>query len=160
MITAAELAGVFAAHAIWAVSDGHSFDPMLAHTTASGERTMTRLVFQPEAVERRRQMLATNPMDATNAVLVYDGRITLGNEKLDAVITEMRAYFSPQSRAVIGVPYTPPSAGRFLVHKPKVLVWKDCEDFDQSAAIDAFFTGVAGHQRGAKIWNDSLDESK
>jgi hypothetical protein len=162
MITAAELAGVFAAHAIWSVADGHSFDPMLAHTTESGERTKTRLVLndQREAVERGQLMLSTNTMDAIDAVLVYDGRISWGDEKLDAIIAEMRAYFSPQSKATIVVPYTPPSAGRFLVHKPKLLEWEDCADFDQGAAFEAFFEGVAEHQHGSKIWNDALDESK
>ena len=162
MIAAAELAGVFAAHAIWSVSDGESFHPMLAYTTETGERRMDRIINDdlPAAVEHGRQKLLSNPMDANDAVLVFDGRIPVGREKLDAVIVELRAYFSPSSEAVIAVPYTPRSAGRFLVHKPKLLVWKDCEDFDQGAAFEAFFAGVAGHEKGAKIWNDALDESK
>jgi hypothetical protein len=99
-------------------------------------------------------------MDANDAVLLFDGRIPVGDEKLDAVIIELRAYFSPDSKAIIAVPYTPKSSGRFRVHKPKLLEWKDCEDFDTSAAFEAFFAGVARHEKGAQIWNDTLDESK
>jgi hypothetical protein len=162
MITAAELAGLFAAHAIWSVSEDESFHPMLAYTTEGGERCMDRLINDdlPAAVEHGRQKLADNSVDAVDAVLLFDGRIPVGNEKLDAVIMEMRAYFSPNSEAVIAVPYTPKSSGRFRVHKPKLLVWNDCEDFDTSAAFEAFFAGVAGHEKGAKIWNEALDESK
>lgn len=135
---------------------------MLAYTTEAGERRMDRLINDdlPAAVEHGRQQLAANSMDANDAVLLFDGRIPVGNEKLDAVIIEMRAYFMPSSEAVIAIPYTPKSSGRFRVHKPKLLVWKDCEDFDTGAAFEAFFAGVAGHEKGAKIWNDALDESK
>lgn len=72
----------------------------------------------------------------------------------------MRAYFSPDSEAVMAVPYTPKQSGKFRVHKPKLLGWKNCDDFDMNAALQSFFEGVDGHEKGAKIWNDCLDESK
>lgn len=44
MISASKLAGFFAAHAIWCVSDGETLIPMLAYTTADDERKVDRLV--------------------------------------------------------------------------------------------------------------------
>ena len=135
---------------------------MVAYSTDANERNMDRLVGEDlvRLVVAGKRKLETNEMDANDAVLIYDGRIPVGNEKLDAIIIEMRSYFSPQSEAVIAVPYTPKSFGKFLVHKPKFLAWKNCDDFDFDAAVQAFFEGVGGHDRGSRIWNECLDESK
>lgn len=163
MIAVSRLAGFFAAHAIWSVSDGETLVPMLAYTTADDERKMERLVIDEDleaSVAYGKGKLESNEMDANDAVLLYDGRITIGKEKVDAIIVEMRAYFSPGSEAVMAVPYTPKGSEKFRVHKPKLLGWKGCEDCDMNAALQSFFDGVESHEKGAKIWNDCLDESK
>jgi hypothetical protein len=162
MITASELAGFFAAHAIWCVSDSETLTPMLAYTTQDGQRQMIRLAGEElgRCVEMGKQKLEANDMDADDAVLLFDGRITVGGEMLDAIIIEIRAYFSPQSKAVIAVPYTPKSSGRFRVHRPKLIGWEECDDFDQKLALQRFFHGVDQHEKGAAVWNASLDESK
>jgi len=46
------------------------------------------------------------------------------------------------------------------VHKPKLLAWKGCEDFDMNRAFESFFEGVGEHEQGAKVWDECLDESK
>lgn len=163
MITASTLAGFFAAHAIWCVSDGETLTPILGYTTVDEQRTMERLVINDDleaSVSFGKEKLLSNEMDAVDAVLLYDGRIPIGNEKVDAIIIEMRAYFSPGSEAVMAVPYTPKASGQFRVHKPKLLAWKDCEDFDMNVALESFWEGVFRHEKGAKIWNDCIDESK
>jgi hypothetical protein len=160
MITACELAGFFAAHAVWSVSDGETLVPMLAY---KGKRSMERLVGEElsAVVARAKERLANNPMDANDGVLLYDGLITLEGKKVDAIIIESRAYFSPQSTAGLAVPYTPKTAvGGFKVHRPKLLAWSHCEGFDQRAAPEAFFNGVDAHAQSAKVWNNALDQSK
>src|SRR5437763_3461513 len=123
---------------------------MLAYTTEDGQRRMDRLAGQElqAAVEYGRQQLSDNPMDANDAVLVYDGRITTAGGKLDAIIVELRCYAFPRAKGTIAVPYTPRSAGRFRVHRPKLLLWEGCEDFEIDDAFEAFFHGVAGHEQG------------
>jgi len=161
MITASRLAGFFAAHAIWSVSDGETLVPMLGYTDEDDKRVLNRLA-APDlgaSVAQGKQQLASNPMNANDAVLLYDGRITLGDAKVDAIVVEMRAYFSPQSEAVLAIPYTPKAGGAFRVHKPKLLVWKGCEDFDVNQALQVFFDGVGSHEKGSKVWNEALDES-
>ena len=162
MITASELAGMFAAHAVWCVSDGETLIPMLAYTNENDERLMERLAHDDlaAAVEHGQHKLASNEMDANDAVLIYDARITLGEDELDALIIEMRAYFSPDSAAVFAIPYTPGDTGQFRVHKPKVLAWDNCDDFDIMETFEAFFNGVAGHEKGSAVWERCLDESK
>src|SRR5579864_978446 len=91
MITAFELAGFFAAHAVWSVSDGETLVPMLAYTTGDGECRLERLVIDDDlarSVAHGKERLLSNEMDANDAVLLYDGRITIGDEKLDAIIIE------------------------------------------------------------------------
>ena len=121
-----------------------------------------------ESVAMGKRKLQSNDMDADDACLLYDGRIPIGQEKSDAIIIEMRAYFSPHSEAIIAIPYTPGTPGKFplrkpqpfRVHKPKLIGWENCEDFDINAVFEAFFEGVDSHEKGAKVWNSSLDESK
>jgi hypothetical protein len=162
MIAASNLAGCFAAHAIWCVSNGETLVPMLAYTDENDKRVMNRLAGADlgASVAQGKEQLASNPMDANDAVLLYDGRITVGANKVDAIIIEMRAYFSPQSEATLAVPYTPKtSSGAFKVHKPKLLLWKNCEDFDMNHALQSFFDGVSSHEHGNEVWTAALDES-
>lgn len=162
MITAGKLAGFLAAHAVWCVYDGEVMIPMLGFTDENDGRHMERLVADDfrDAVALGKQKLDANEKDANDAVLAYDARLPLGDTKIDAIIVEMRAYFSPDSRVTVAIPYTPLSSGRFAVHKPKILAWENCDDFALADVVQAFFAGVAAHEHGAKIWNDALDESK
>lgn len=163
MITATELAGFFSAHAIWSVSDGETLIPILAYIDENDERKMERLLINEDlesSVNHGKKKLNSNEMDANDAVLLYDGRITIENEKIDAILVEIRSYFSPGSEATLAIPYTPKSSGKFLVHKPKLIQWDNCDDFDMNLALEAFFEGVARHEKGAKVWNDSFDETK
>jgi hypothetical protein len=162
MITTSELAGFMAAHAIWCVSDADSLTPMLAFTTEDGQRKLERPAGEDmrAAVERGRRRLEDDPLSANDGVLAYDGGITVAGGELDAILLEMRCYGFPWAKAAIAVPYTSRRSGRFQVHKPKLVEWERCEDFDLDAGFAAFFRGVAAHEQGAKIWNAALDESK
>lgn len=161
MVTAAKLSGFFAAHAIWCVSDGDTLIPMVAYTTASGERKMERMAHDDleSAVVAARDRIQSAVLNAEDAVLIYDGRIALATGKLDAIIIEMQTAFSPQSKATIAVPYSPSTSAAFRVHKPKLLQWENCEDFDMNCALESFFLGVAEHEKGNEIWTRCLDES-
>jgi hypothetical protein len=162
MITASELAGFIAAHAIWCVSDADGLVPMVAFTTEDGERKLERLVFDDAgaAVEHGRKRLDADPFTANDGVMAYDGRIPTEDGKLDAIILEMRCYGFPWAKTSIAVPYTPASSGRFRVHRPKLVEWERCEDFDMDAVFGAFFHGVDSHEQGAKVWAAALDETK
>lgn len=162
MITASELAGFIAGHAIWCVSDADSLIPMVAFATEDGQRKLERLVSDDagKAVEHGRKRLDDDPFSASDGVLVYDGRITLDSGKLDAIILELRSYAFPGATATFAVPYTPASTGIFRVHRPKLVEWHECDDFDLDAAFEAFFRGVDSHEKGAAVWKSALDESK
>ena len=106
MLTASHLAGFLGAHAIWSVSDGETIVLMLGYTDHDDKRILNRLA-GPElgaSVAHGKEQLGANPTDANDAVLLYDGGITLGETKLDAIIIEIRAYFPPQSEVTLAIP--------------------------------------------------------
>ena len=162
MITTSELAGFVAAHAIWCASGADGLTPMLAHATEDDQRSMTRLVYDDAAaaIAAGREQLEANPADASDAVLVYAGRIDGPDGKIDAVILEMRCYAFPGAEATIAVPYTPKSSGAFRVHQPVLARWQECDDFDVDTAFQAFFHGLEAHPEGAAVWNATLDETR
>lgn len=162
MIEAHKLAGFISAHGIWCVSDGSILTPMFAFINEDGERVLNRLVTErlEEAVELGRAKLDENKDDANDAVLVFDGRIPIGEKKYDALIVEMKSYFSPRSKSTMAIPYTPATESEpFKVHKPKYLQWESCDDFDLNTCVNSFFEGVDSHEEGAKIWNDHIDQT-
>jgi hypothetical protein len=135
---------------------------MVAFTTEDGQRKLERLVFDNAgaAVEHGRRRLEEDSFTADDGVLAYDGRITVEGAKQDAIILELRSYAFPWAKATIAVPYTPGNSGRFRVHRPELVEWERCEDFDLDAAFGAFFRGVDSHEQGAKVWAEALDDSK
>ncbi len=160
--SAAELAGFFAAHAVWCVSDGETLIPMLATQTPSGERKMERLADEllERAVETGKQWLADNREGADRAVLIYDGFLTLPTGKTDALFLEIRVYSSPPASLTMAVPYrhAKDPAG-FAVFKPKFLASSGA-DPDYDSIAEAFFSGVDKHEQGSAIWNRHIDQSR
>lgn len=162
MIEAHKLAGFIAAHGIWSVSDGEILIPIYAFISENGERVINRLMGDDleSVVEMGRSKLEQNESDANDAVMIFDGRIPIGEKKYDALIMEIRSYFTPDSKVTIAIPYTPKSENEaFKVHKPKILQWQHCDDFDINTCINAFFEGVDSHEKAAKIWNEAMDQS-
>jgi hypothetical protein len=155
---AARLAGFFAAHAVWSVSDGATLIPMLASESAEGSRSMSRLVAEElgDAVARGRKALADNPSRAARAVLLYDGYLTLEAGRFDAIFVEARDYGGGHG-FTMAVPYRPAAEG-FAVHRPKFIDSEGAEP-DWGRMGEEFFAGVDAHEKGAEVWNGHLDQS-
>jgi hypothetical protein len=161
MKEAVRLAGYLAAHALWCVSDGETLIPMLGFSR-DGVSHMERLINESveESVEMGKNRLGLNIMNADDAALLYDSFMTIGDVRSDAIMIEIRAYAFPGASVMVGVPYTPRTAGGFKVHRPKIVMWHECEEFDIQATFEAFFEGVQSHKEGAKVWNACIDESR
>jgi len=162
MEQAVELAGFFAAHAVWSVSGGEILVPMLAQVDQSGARSMSRLVADhiEDGVEDGKRGLAVNSDGSVCAVLVYDGYITLPSGKTDALFLDIRAYRDPVEALTMALPYrNQQSPQGFAVHRPKFLQYQGGGSPDYAQWGDAFFRGVDAHQQGATIWNKASDPS-
>lgn len=160
MITAFRLAGHLAAHAVWCVSDGATLIPMLGYTDVNDKRVMERLMGDDLAasVERGRGRLEQNPMDANDAVLIYEAYLRRNDgARVDAILVDVRSYAFPDARASVAIPFTPFEQGGFKVHRAILAEWTRCEDFEQAVAMDAFFAGVDSHEEGSKVWQAALD---
>lgn len=159
---AMELAGFFAAHAVWSVSDGATLIPIFGYEDRSGKRQMVRLASDhlEEAVARGRDRLSRNPDHALRAVLIYDGFITLPSGKTDALVVAVRDFTLGSSEVTMAIPYRPGSDAKgFAVHRPKFLGYQGQQP-DYQKLGEALWRGIAMHEKGAAAWNQHLDESK
>ena len=157
-----DLAGFFAAHAVWCVSDGETLVPILAYESSDGSRQMERLETEQlqDAVSYGKHLLETNPKSAARAVLVYDGFVTLSGAKTDALIIDALEYGSPNTGFTMAIPYRHANdAAGFAVFRPKFLGFEGVEP-SWDALGEAFFRGVDRHEKGAAVWNASLNQSR
>lgn len=166
MDDACRLAGFFAAHAIWSVSDGEVLIPMLAQETTAGERSLRRFMDEDleAAVEVAHEQQDANADGHARSVLLHDAYLHLDPEdeeaKVDAVVLHVVDH-GTGARLVIGVPYRPADAeGGFAVHRPKFLEADGLDEDLVPQLGEAFFAGVDEHEQGVAVWNAHLDESR
>jgi hypothetical protein len=155
------LAGFFCSHAVWCVSEGETLTPFVGFETFDGKRHIHRFLTDriEQGIQEGKDRLARNPDQASRAVLIYDGLITLPTGKVDALILDIRDYGFPSWSLVMAVPYrNAKNSGGFAVHRPKVVSFAGPEPNYQSVG-SAFFEGAYSHEKGGAIWNARLDES-
>lgn len=160
---ALELAGFFAAHAVWCVSDGAVLVPIGARQGPGEERQMNRFVTEraEEGVDHGRRWLDAGADGSDVAVLVYDGYVTLPTGKTDSLLLDIRRFGPEAAQVLMAVPYrNAEHAAGFAVYRPKFLSQSGLESPDYAAFGDAFFRGVDQHEQGAAVWNAHLDESQ
>ena len=162
MDQALELAGFFAAHGIWCVSDGEALVPMLAQIDQAGERSMSRFAadrLEDGVIEGKKQLIA-NSSRSVCAVLIYDGCVTLASNKTDALLMEIMSYSSPSERLSMAVPYRNRNAPQgFAVYRPKFLAYDGSNHPYYARFGEVFFRGVDSHMQGAAIWSKVMDQS-
>ncbi|MCI4066192.1 hypothetical protein MRQ36_28035 [Micromonospora sp. R77] len=161
MSDTARLAGFFAAHGIWNVSDGGPLIPMLGYEQADGSRGMQRFALDElaDAARAGQDALHRNTHRAARAALVFDGYIHLEAGRTDALIVEAVDYAGSRSFTV-AVPYRPQQSPHgFAVHRPKFLAAAGIDNTDYQALADAFFAGIDSHEQAATVWNEHLDQA-
>ncbi len=162
MERALELAGFFAAHAVWSVMEGETLVPILACYRDAGQREFRRIEADDlqKAVAEGKIWIEGNPDGVSCAVLVYDAFIPLPGGKTDCLMLEVRSYgVAPRSLSV-ALPYRHANkSDGFAVHRPKFIASPEEESYLVDYA-KAFFRGVDQHKQGSAIWNAHLDETR
>jgi hypothetical protein len=156
-----ELAGIAAAQAVCCLFDRVPLVPLAFSRRAAGPPTVTLLSGgTPERMTAEsRQWLDMNMDQADEAVVLFDGYITIPEGRKDAIILELRSYGDRVRHMRMAVPYRPHHDPRgFAVHRPKFIVATP-EGHDMSALRESFFRGVAIHKVGRQIWDACVDES-
>jgi hypothetical protein len=156
----ARLAGFFAAHAIWGLSNGEDLAPLYGFIRHNGLREFTRLTLDTleAGVTAGRELLSRNEESMLLAVLVYDGYVTLGDARHDAVVIEARRYGNDAEAMEMVVPYRPAGhADGFAVHRPKFVDLARADDRALPLS-EAFFRGVNEHREAAPVWRDHMDD--
>ena len=161
MIETARLAGFFAAHGIWCVSEGETLIPLLGYEHTDGEYGMDRLMFDDftEGARAGQDALADGDPGWVSAVLVADGYIDLDQGKTDALLIEAVRYGPYRQSMRVAVPYRPAQdPNGFAVHRPKFM-GAECDDPDLGPLAEAFFVGTTAHEEASAVWEAHLDES-
>ena len=154
----AELAGFFAAHAIWCVSDAEPFVPIHACELASGERRLDRLmvVDSGEAQRVGREHLQSNAHAADRAVLVYDAVVNNAGNRNDVIVVEAEDYLSKVTFTIV-VPYRSPGPTDGFGVFPSYLFGQTGLSISRTAEVfEPFFDGVDSHEKGSEVWQSHL----
>lgn len=161
---ALEMAGYFAAHALWCVSDGDTLIPLLGQERDDRGRNMLR--FEAEALEegvaRGQAYLETNPEAAHRAALVFDGYVTLADgQNADALYVQIRTYGALSGRMMMAIPYRPAAAPEgFAVYRPRLIEWRVPGAPPGEGVTEAFYRGVGEHEQGSAVWAARQDDSR
>jgi hypothetical protein len=162
MDRAVELAGFFAAHGIWCVAEGETLVPILAFQRHDGGQEFRRIEAEElrDAVAQGKTWLADNPEHVSRAVLVYDAHIPLPGGKTDCLMMDVHSYAPVLQSLSIALPYRHAHKPvGLVVHRPKFFANNEGKHAVPDLG-EAFFRGVAQHEKGAAVWNAHLDESR
>jgi hypothetical protein len=151
----ARMAGFYAAHGVWSVSDGETLIPLLGYVEADGGNGMDRLVFDDGGgVSVGQEALRANRDGWVRAVLVVDAYLNLDAGRVDALIVEAVEYLPVRRSMTMAVPYRPRSSPQgFAVYRPKFVEVTGLDEPDYAALADSFFSGVDSHEQAAAVWN-------
>src|SRR6266545_1395581 len=140
MLETARLAGFFAAHGIWSVSDGATLIPLLRYEHANGDRGMDRFALDDvgDGARAGQDALQANRRGSARAVLVVDAYLHLDSGRTDALIVEAVEYGPARLSMKMAVPYRPkPSPQGFALHRPKFIQVIGVNDPDYAPLADA-----------------------
>lgn len=163
MYEIARMAGFFAAHGVWSVSDGETLIPLLGYADADGTHGMDRLMFDDvaDAAKAGQEALEAGRNGRVRAVLVADAYLHLEAGRIDALIIDAVEYLPARRSVKMAVPYRPRATPEgFAVYRPKFIEDTGFNEPDYAALADSFFAGVDSHEQAAAVWNAHLiDES-
>jgi hypothetical protein len=161
MIETATLAGFWAAHGIWSISDGETLIPILGYEHADGERGFNRYFFDDVADGARaaQEALEVNEIGAARAVLVANAYVHLEAGRTDALIVKAVSYGLTPGSIELAVPYRPATErSGFAVYRPLFVEVTGFDQPDYDTLADAFFNGVDSHEQAAAVWSAHLDQ--
>lgn len=157
----AKLAGFFAAHGVYCISEGETLVPIVGYELTDGSRGLVRFAAEllGQGVAEAKDWIETNPENAARAALVYDGYITIQARKVDALMVDARIFGEGAMSLLMAVPYRATEhPGGFRVYGPRVLAFSGAEHAEAAIAT-AFFQGVNQHDEGSRVWNAHWDQS-
>jgi hypothetical protein len=152
-----KMAGHFAAHAMWSVSDGETLIPILGSLNKNDETIMRRLAFDDSeaAMKEGNNALERNDGDSKGIVFISDGYLNINEAKTDALIVKIRGFDQYNTKCTLALPYRPASHEKgFGVHRPKLLEYpQDTGDRDDN--LNSFFEGLESHEQACRVWKEN-----
>ncbi|MFJ6672083.1 hypothetical protein ACIQMJ_13320 [Actinosynnema sp. NPDC091369] len=162
MIETAALAGFYAAHGVWSVSEGETLIPLIGYEQPDGSRGMDRYMSDDvgQSAQAAQAALDSNDHRATRAVLVADAYLTMEWGRTDALVVRAVDHGPTPGSMELAIPYSPPTATTpFTVYRLQIIEVTGFADQDYDTLADAFFDGVDSHPDAATVWSAHLDQS-
>jgi hypothetical protein len=158
----ARMAGFFAAHAVWSVSNGEMLVPMYGYEKSDGARGLDRFPGDIKAgAASAHTSLRGNPHEAVNSVVILDAFINLPDGQTDALMVEAVGHPPHEFLLRMAIPYRPASSEEgFAVYRPKFIEVDGAGEDDYGDLGRVFFEGVEAHEHAAPIWLAAMDDSK
>lgn len=151
-----KMAGAVTSHALWSVSDGAILSPLLGFLEADRSHRMERVMTgSAQAVAYGSAKLDALPSGTLGAVFVKDGVVTLPSGRTDTLIVDVRFAGEVSKRLQILVPYRNARHPHgFAIHRLKLSDKDGVSDDLVAGLFDAFVTGLASHEQGARLWKE------
>ena len=152
-----KMAGHFAVHAMWSVSDGETLIPILGFLNKKNEKMMHRLAYEDseKAIKRGNDALENDDEDSKGVVFISDGYLNLNDEKTEALIVKIRGFNEYNTKCILALPYRHSSHEKgFGVHRPKLLEYPE-DKGDRDDNMNSFFEGIESHEQAYKVWSEN-----
>lgn len=150
------MAGRYAAHAIWSISDGETLIPIVGYLDKDNNTSMERLAMgSAQALELGENRISALGSDKHGAVLIKDGAVTLETGKTDSLILDIAFADKPANRLYLLIPYRHAShPDGFAVHRLKLAALTGMSVEMKDSLVDAFIEGLESHSEGGRIWRE------
>lgn len=155
-----KMAGNYTGHAFWSISSGETLIPIVGYLDKAGERRMERLAMDStKAIALGDQKISELPDDATGAIFIRDGYITLETGKTDAIIIDIALSGKEQPRIQYMFPYRHANHEKgFALHRLKVTQLKGISTDDIEAFTNFFWDGIESHPQGGDLWKKQYQD--
>jgi len=114
-----KMAGDFASHAIWSVSDGEVIIPIVGYLKTDGSQSMERLVMgSVEALSAGEHKISNLSEEHLGATFIKDGLVTLETGKTDCLMIDVRFSDNASKKVQFLIPYRNANHDKgFAVHR-------------------------------------------
>ena len=154
------MAGNFAAHAIWSVSDGETLIPIVGLLDSEDKQSMKRMVMgSAEALSAGEHQLNNLTSEYKGATFIKDGLVTLETGKTDSLIIDIKFSDDSSKKIQFLIPYRNANHEKgFAVHRLKLSEATGFSQDEYDLISDSFFDGLESHPEGGKIWNEKYED--
>ncbi len=160
------ICGFMFAHAVWSISDGSILTPIGVTANSENDKQIKRFVDEAHyenSVAMAKEFLEKSSQSNKYVAVYFDGYYKFNDgEKVDALFMIARINDNGKTGEITMVlPYQKKKLFKnFKVYKPKLIGFSNITEEEITEKYKYFWQGIDKHEKGGKIWNNALDQSR